>query len=153
MYNPPVVAFLAISCKRFPMTFSSAESTPSTFIILRRLPSLSVCTTDRKRFQSSVMASMKAVLLRNSPVFDSSLNSESRLPLLNDLRSPSSDAIRFSSFALSNRSVLPESNAMYSEKFMPDFSSIAPSSMVRAPIAPLLSWLMKVCLQCRRLNL
>ena len=41
---------------------------------------------------------MKAVLLRNSPVFDSSLNSESRLPLLNDLRSPSSDAIRFSSF-------------------------------------------------------
>ena len=31
----------------FPMTFSSAESTPSTFIILRRLPSLSVCTTDR----------------------------------------------------------------------------------------------------------
>ena len=30
---------------------------------------------------------------------------------------------------------------------MPDFSSIAPSSMVRAPIAPLLSWLMKVCLQ------
>ena len=49
--------------------------------------------------------------------------------------------------------VLPESNAMYSEKFMPDFSSIAPSSMVRAPIAPLLSWLMKVCLQCRRLNL
>jgi len=25
---------------------------------------------------------------------------------------------------------------------MPDFSSIAPSSMVRAPIAPLLSWLM-----------
>ena len=61
----------------------------SLFIILRRLPSLSVCTTDRKRFQSSVMASMKAVLLRNSPVFDSNLNSESRLPLLNDLRSPS----------------------------------------------------------------
>src|SRR5699024_11536854 len=73
------------------MTFSSAESTPSTFIILRRLPSLSVCTTDRKRFQSSVMASMKAVLLRNSPVFDSSLNSESRLPLLNDLRSRSEE--------------------------------------------------------------
>ncbi len=114
---------------------------------------MSVCTTDRKRFQSSVMASMKAVLLRNSPVFDSSLNSESRLPLLNDLRSPSSDAIRFSSFALSKRSVLPDNNAMYSEKFMPDFSSIAPSSMVRAPIAPLLSCEMKVCLQCRRLNL
>jgi len=102
--------------------------------------------TERKRFQSSVMASMKAVLLRNSPVFDSNLNSESRgamgartidegavdeksgmnfseymallsgntdllllrnspvfdsnlnsesrLPLLNDLRSPSSEAMR-----------------------------------------------------------
>ena len=35
-------------------------------------------------------------------------DSESRLPLLNDLRSPSSDVIRFSSFALSNRSVLPK---------------------------------------------
>ena len=78
---------------------------------------------------------------------------ESRAAGLNDLRSPSSEAMRFSSFALSSRSVLPESNAMYSEKFIPDFSSIAPSSMVRAPIAPLLSWLMKVCLQCRRLNL
>ncbi len=28
VYSPPVVAFLAISCKRLPMTFSSAESTP-----------------------------------------------------------------------------------------------------------------------------
>ncbi len=33
------------------------------------------------------MASMTAVLLRSSPVLASSLNSESRLPLLNDLRS------------------------------------------------------------------
>ena len=33
------------------------------------------------------------------------------------------------------------------EKFIPDFSSIAPSSMVRAPIAPLFSCEMKVCLQ------
>ena len=114
---------------------------------------MSVLTTERKRFQSSVMALMTAVLLRSSPVLASNLNSESRLPLPNDLRSPSSDAIFFSNFALSSRSVLPESNAMYSEKFMPDFSSIAPSSMVRAPNAPLLSCEMNVCLQCRRLNL
>ena len=99
------------------------------------------------------MASMKAVLLRSSPVLDSSLNSESRLPLPHDLRSPSSDAIFFSNFALSSRSVLPESNAMYSEKFMPDFSSIAPSSMVRAPNAPDFNCEMNVCLQCSRLNL
>ena len=57
---------------------------------------------------------------------------------------------KLSSFALSNRSVLPESNAMYSEKFMPDFSYIAPSSMVRAPIAPHLSWLMNCLLYTSR---
>ena len=72
---------------------------------------------------------------------------------MNDLRSPSSEAMRFSSFALSSRSVFPDRIAMYSEKFMPDFSSIAPSSMVLAPIAPLLSCEMNVCLQCSRLNL
>lgn len=42
---------------------------------------------------------------------------------------------------------------IFNEKFMPDFSSIAPSSMVLAPIAPLLSCEMNVCLQCSRLNL
>ena len=42
---------------------------------------------------------------------------------------------------------------MYSEKFMPDFSSIAPSSMVRAPIAPDFNCDMNVCLQCNKLNL
>ena len=89
--------------------------------------------------QSSVMVAMTVWLFRSSLVLDSSLNSDSRLPLLNDLRSPSSEAMRFSNFAFSSRSVLPDRMAMYSEKFMPDFSSIAPSSMVRAPIAPLFS--------------
>ena len=40
--------------------------------------------------------------------------------------------------------------AMYSEKFMPDFSSIAPSSMVRAPIAPDFNCDMNVCLPHRQ---
>ena len=94
-----------------------------------------------------------ARLLFSIVVLLSNFSSESRLPLWNDLRSPSNEAIFFSSFALSSKSVLPESIAIYSEKFMPDFSSIAPSSMVRAPIAPDFNCEMNVCLQCSRLNL
>ena len=74
-------------------------------------------------------------------------------PLIMRLLSPSREATFFSSFALSSKSVFPERIAIYSEKFMPDFSSIAPSSMVLAPKAPLFNCEIKVCLQCRRLNL
>lgn len=56
------------------------------------------------------------------------------------------EAICFSNLALSNRSVLPERMATYSEKFMPPCSSMLPSSMVRAPIVPFLSWVMNNCL-------
>ena len=135
------------------MAFSSVVSSPSILIGLSRLPSLSVCTAAVNFSQSSVMPAMTAWLFLSAEVLLSSFNSESRLPLWNDLRSPSSEAIFFSSFALSSKSVLPESIAMYSEKFMPDFSSIAPSSMVRAPNAPDFNCEMNVCLQCSRLNL
>ena len=121
--------------------------------LLIGLPSLSRCTTLSYRSQSAFIRSIAASLLAMSWVMVWSRNSESPRPLLNDLRSLSNAAIRFSSFALSRRSVLPDRIAMYSEKFIPFFSSIDPSSIVRAPNAPLLSWLMNVALQWRRLNL
>ena len=70
----------------------------------------------------------------------SSLASAEDLPRCKDLRSLSREAICFSNLALSNRSVLLERMATYSKKFMPPCSSMLPSSMVRAPIMPFLSW-------------
>ena len=68
-------------------------------------------------------------------------------------RSDSKVTIFFSSFAFSSKSVLPDSTATYSEKFMPLSSSIEPSSMERLPSVFVLSWLMKSCLLCSKLNL
>ena len=59
----------------------------------------------------------------------------------------------FVQLGLSQQVVVPERMATYSLKLPPPFSSIAPSSMVRAARLRLLSWLMNTCLFCSRLNL
>lgn len=115
--NIPIVKFynfilrfsLQTNISGYPI--SSVCSSPSTRIVFRRLPSLSVCTAAVNFSQSSVIPLAFSIESDNVAVLDSSFRSVSRLPLLNDLRSPSSEAIFFSSFAFSSRSVFSDSIA------------------------------------------
>lgn len=99
---------------------------------------------------------MRPILSSSSPIFPSVYSNWLRLddlPRTNACRSLSSPAIFFSRRAFSSRSVLPDSTATYSEKFMPLPSSMPPSSMVRTPRRFCLSWRMNSCLLCSSPNL
>ncbi len=116
-----------------PTIFGSLEFTPSNFIGLSLLPSLSVCTRLLKVSRSFVNRLIICVLLSMVRVLSSYLNVADDLLFTKPFFSLSKALIFFSNFAFSNKSVFPESIATYSEKFMPELSSILPSSMVRLP--------------------
>ena len=127
-------ALLLISCRRAAMTLMSVlSSTPLMTSLLMGLPSASRFT----RFSKQAKSSFASLIL--SEWKDTELSISASFPVAASrsrrkfLRSDSRVAIFLSSLAFSKRSVLPESTATYSEKFMPQSSSIAPSSMVRLP--------------------
>ena len=151
--KPWVRVLSSISANFGAMSLGSLPFTPSSSIRLRGLPWSSRCTRCPKCCRSVLIRVIRSSFLVTVCMIVSSLASAVDLPRLKDLRSLSREAICFSNLALSRRSVLPERMATYSEKFMLPCSSMLPSSMVRAPIVPFLSWVMNSCLLWSRLNL
>ena len=138
---PCVRSLSSISWSLAAITFGSSLATPSIFKGLSLLPSLSYCIRLSMAALSFLTRAIMSSLLARFARKVSSLMRDSPLPRWKALRSPSMPAIR-----LSSRSVFPESTATYSEKGMPPFSSMPPSSMVRQPMLFCLSWVMKSCL-------
>ena len=136
----------SISASFLAMSLGSLPLTPCSSIRLRGLPWSSRWARCWKCCMSVLIRAIRSPFLVTVCMMFSSLASAEDLPRWKDLRSLSREAICFSNLALSNRSVLPERMATYSEKFMPPCSSMLPSSMVRAPIVPFLSWVMNNCL-------
>ena len=143
---PCVRSLSSISWSLAAITFGSSLATPSIFKGLSLLPSLLYCIRLSMAALSFLTRAIMSSLLARFARKVSSLMRDSPLPRWKALRSPSMPAIRFSNRALSSRSVFPESTATYSEKGMPPFSSMPPSSMVRQPMLFCLSWVMKSCL-------
>ena len=134
LYSPLVRAFSSISCKRAAMILMSVQSsTPLIVSLLTGSPSLSRST----RFSKHSKSALASLIL--SEWKDTELSISANFPVAASrsrrkfLRSDSKVVIFLSSLAFFKRSVLPESTATYSEKFMPLSSSIEPSSMVRLP--------------------
>ena len=146
-------AFSLISESLAAMRFGSLPSTPLSVIGLSLLPSLSFCTRLWYKSQSLWKRIISSLFPSTVRTTSSNRLREDDLLRMNACRSLSKPAIFFSNFAFSSKSVFPERMATYSEKFIPDFSSILPSSMVRLPIRLFLSCSMKSCLLCNRLNL
>ena len=134
LYSPLVRAFSSISCRRAAMALMSVlSSTPLIVSLLMSCPSVSCSTRCSNRAKSDLAS------LILSKWKDTELSISANLPFAASrsrrkfLRSDSKVVIFLSSLAFSKRSVLPESTATYSEKFIPLSSSILPSSMVRLP--------------------
>ena len=152
-YAPLVRACSLTSASLAAIRFGSLPSTPFSCIGLSLLPSLSFCTLLSNRSQSLLNRAISSLFPSTARNTSSNRLREVCLLRIKERRSLSNPAIFFSNFAFSNKSVFPERMATYSEKFIPDFSSMLPSSMVRLPRRLFFSCSMNNCLLYSRLNL